>query len=607
MVKKKNFTLQNILYLVLFFISLVLFVFTISFKRDSPSIKSIRYLKDVEISVNNGQWENKTLPLTFNHLNYNDKISVRTTITPHADDGVYISSDYVHADVFLDNKQVFSLGKMENYPPFMIGPAKEIHVVETYGKEKPVDLQIDYIIPDDLRSMVVEVPMVGTSKEIILERSVRYGLSWIFALTQIIGGLSTLLVSVCLLFVDKKGILFTWLGLFAFSSGLWFFGINGFSITVFPHSAWLYTMSHIGFIFSMLPLMRLLILSVGFENEKPVLYLENFYGIAVLVSITLQLFKLYSLHTCIIGFKILISAYLLILTLFIIYEKVVNKNKYAGHFILPMSILFLADIAETLNYFVFNETAHIALFYQTGIFIFLLIMVFLAGVSLKTNVDFRKREEALKHQEDIISMITEEQRERSLALAKNENKISRQRHDLRHHISAIMELSDGNKMLEEYLSTLIDNIPPKREQYCQNNIVNAILSHYAALYESENIEFTTVLDIPDLEDISINTDLCVIISNMLENAFEACTRMDTFSNRFIEIKSSLTGGILTITMDNSFNGVVTKVGEKYKSSKRNDFGIGLASIRSVCRHYHGDANFTHNDKIFYSSVYLSIL
>ncbi|MEG1525833.1 MAG: hypothetical protein RR475_12575 [Clostridia bacterium] len=35
---------------------------------------------------------------------------------------------------------------------------------------------------------------------------------------------------------------------------------------------------------------------------------------------------------------------------------------------------------------------------------------------------------------------------------------------------------------------------------------------------------------------------------------------------------------LTVTVDNSFNGAVSKSGEKFLSSKRNEVGTGLASV-----------------------------
>ncbi|MGP1411121.1 MAG: GHKL domain-containing protein [Peptoanaerobacter stomatis] len=43
---------------------------------------------------------------------------------------------------------------------------------------------------------------------------------------------------------------------------------------------------------------------------------------------------------------------------------------------------------------------------------------------------------------------------------------------------------------------------------------------------------------------------------------------------------------------------------KIRSTKRNDFGIGLSSVQSVARKYNGDAKFEDKDGYFQSSVYM---
>ena len=603
---KKTRILSYLIYTIIFFVTIPLLIDTVSFKRDSPTIKNISYVNEMDVRIDHGAWKATPLPHTFTNLPPGTPLTFKTTVTPGRDDSIYIASNYAHANVYFDDQLVFTFGKKENYPHFMMTSAKEIHVIETYGDNSPIELKIEYISPDCSSSLSVEPPMIGTAKELILERSVKYGLSFMFSLSQIISGLSLICISFYFIFIDKKGILFTWLGIFALASGLWFFGSNNLAITIFPNSAWLYISSYIGLAFCLMPLWRMLIHAVNFENIKPMIIMENVYGSIVVISVFLQLFKIIPLHISLYFFKLLIPVYLFILTACIIYERVKWKNKYAGRFILPMLILYLSASIEIINQFFLNPGSHATLLFQIGIFIFLLMMGIIAGISMKDSLNLKKREEALAQKQNMIDIMTEEQRARSLSLAENETNISRQRHDLRHHISAIMELSEGNEKLQEYLSTLMAKIPSKRERYCENDIVNAIISHYASLCESNSITLKTKLNVPIQSDASLNSDFCVIFANLLENAFEACNRIDTDIEKVIDLKSSFNGKILTITMDNTFNGNVTVIGERYRSSKRNDFGIGLTSVQSIAKKYHGDAVFSHDQQLFFSSVYLSI-
>ena len=56
-------------------------------------------------------------------------------------------------------------------------------------------------------------------------------------------------------------------------------------------------------------------------------------------------------------------------------------------------------------------------------------------------------------------------------------------------------------------------------------------------------------------------------------------------------------------MDNSFDGKFAKQKEKFLSSKRSGFGIGISSIQAVAKAYQGDARFEAEGTVFRSSVY----
>ena len=113
-------------------------------------------------------------------------------------------------------------------------------------------------------------------------------------------------------------------------------------------------------------------------------------------------------------------------------------------------------------------------------------------------------------------------------------------------------------------------------------------------------------------DAALDNDLCLVFGNLIENAIEACRRMDTLDSsdetpsRFIRLHAHVHYKTLIITMDNSFDGHVTIQNGKYRSSKRDDYGIGLSSIRSVAGKYDGNVAFEAADGIFQSSVYLQI-
>ena len=62
------------------------------------------------------------------------------------------------------------------------------------------------------------------------------------------------------------------------------------------------------------------------------------------------------------------------------------------------------------------------------------------------------------------------------------DELRRQRHDLRHQLTAIQGLAGpDNGPLRQYLDGLLNAIPAVPQTYCENQTVNAVVSHYAAL------------------------------------------------------------------------------------------------------------------------------
>ncbi|MEG0933467.1 MAG: ATP-binding protein, partial [Lachnospiraceae bacterium] len=113
------------------------------------------------------------------------------------------------------------------------------------------------------------------------------------------------------------------------------------------------------------------------------------------------------------------------------------------------------------------------------------------------------------------------------------------------------------------------------------------------------------LTVPEHTEQITDSTLCIIFGNLLENGMEACNRM-TEGDKFIRLRSRQQYETLTVTMDNSFNGAVSKSGEKFLSSKRNEVGTGLASVTAMAKKHGGNASFETDGLVFQSSVYVRI-
>lgn len=241
----------------------------------------------------------------------------------------------------------------------------------------------------------------------------------------------------------------------------------------------------------------------------------------------------------------------------------------------------------------------------------LLLCVFVIYyVLLQTLENLQKQimmEQQMIFEKHLLEIQMEEQKKHSLLILENAKQTRQMRHDLRHQLTAIQAMvGNENPQLTAYISTLIHAIPSTVKAYCENPTVNAVVSHYAHICQRGGISFTAQLVVPAHNSHVSDSSLCVIFGNLLENAVEACGRM-TEGKRYIRLSSVLEHGVLTITMDNSFDGKARLQDGVFYSHKRMNFsGIGLSSIRAVARAHQGDARFEAKGSVFLSSAYVKL-
>jgi sensor histidine kinase YesM len=130
-----------------------------------------------------------------------------------------------------------------------------------------------------------------------------------------------------------------------------------------------------------------------------------------------------------------------------------------------------------------------------------------------------------------------------------------------------------------------------------------ILAHYyMRLAKDLGIRLALRLDIGSGPNIA-DADLSALLSNLLENAVEACQRQ-TDGEKYIELLAREQRSLLTIRMKNSGPSVAFAGGTFLSSKGEGRSGIGLESIAAIARRYHGSADFRYDEsaKAFTSTV-----
>lgn len=183
----------------------------------------------------------------------------------------------------------------------------------------------------------------------------------------------------------------------------------------------------------------------------------------------------------------------------------------------------------------------------------------------------------------------------------------RAKHDLRQSLTVIQACvqNDDKENLLNYLEKYITSLPSDSPLvFCENYAINALIVYYSDLADRHGISFETDIQYPCKTYIS-DTDAVVLLGNLLENALEACLRQ-TSGKTFITLHIKQLQGMLVITLDNSYSGMVSKEGEDFISSKTNRKGTGTSSVRKIAAKYQGILKFHYEDNQFHVSVMIHL-
>ncbi|MDY6351419.1 MAG: GHKL domain-containing protein [Lachnospiraceae bacterium] len=173
------------------------------------------------------------------------------------------------------------------------------------------------------------------------------------------------------------------------------------------------------------------------------------------------------------------------------------------------------------------------------------------------------------------------------------------RHDFKNHLSMIDSLVKNGQYDKagEYIHDLYDGISKTAPSYDTGNfITDALLSAKADYGKASNIQISFDGVVPK-NNVS-DTDMVILFSNLLDNAIEACEKLDGMKT--IIVTSLYRNGIWNLSITNPYSGAVRIEDDQIETTKENKelHGFGIRDIKSVARKYGGKVHLTFDDRSF---------
>jgi sensor histidine kinase regulating citrate/malate metabolism len=120
------------------------------------------------------------------------------------------------------------------------------------------------------------------------------------------------------------------------------------------------------------------------------------------------------------------------------------------------------------------------------------------------------------------------------------------------------------------------------------------------IYAQKN-QVSTQFDITSLENTKISSmDVCTILSNALDNAVEACLKIENVKDRYIDLKINDVESEMIISVKNPSLYAPKRRAGAYISAKKDkeNHGLGLKSIKRTVDKHKGDMLVKYENGIF---------
>ncbi len=302
-----------------------------------------------------------------------------------------------------------------------------------------------------------------------------------------------------------------------------------------------------------------------------------------------------------------LAVLLCIILLSFILKKKVNLNTYffqdlrVYEYILIISVALIDFFLSSVSSLLFYENLNYLGKYL--LIIAIIIMIIMSIVLLVLHFRLRHYHRLLKQANLINKKMLSLEEQHFKDIKKKNDDLRAFRHDYNFHITAIHELASRNDFdnLKQYINSL-NNIKEHIHYISTNNpIADAIINYF---YESlpENVQFEIEGKLQENSFID-DSDLCIIISNLIKNAVEAVSKEP--SNTAVKIFISLyeNNDQFNILVENTYTLNITTELSTTKLDKINH-GFGLKNVKTVVDKYNGNLNLQHNNNMFIACCYL---
>ncbi|AFS77145.1 two-component signal transduction sensor histidine kinase [Gottschalkia acidurici 9a] len=274
-----------------------------------------------------------------------------------------------------------------------------------------------------------------------------------------------------------------------------------------------------------------------------------------------------------------------------------------------VGIPIITNIVSIIAIFIYSFKQEESNFIQNIIMFIMSSLLLLSNISLVIIVYRIMKDSKLRIENKIIKEKINTKYEYYLKLQDNQMKVRKLYHDIKNHIICIQNIHINDDTIEKYIDSINKEISSCADIYKTGNmILDIILNEKKSICDKNSIEFISDINFSMCDFIDM-VDVCSIFSNILDNAIEACEKIDSKTIvKYIKIRGTIVNKFFVLKVENSkINNVIMK-GNKVITDKRDSFlhGLGIISIKSSVEKYNGEIAIEHKKDKFIMNIYIPL-
>lgn len=266
--------------------------------------------------------------------------------------------------------------------------------------------------------------------------------------------------------------------------------------------------------------------------------------------------------------------------------------RYSIMFVLiPTGSIYIMNNIFMLGYKVHSNRASFRSAITALILLFMNILIFYIYMKLADDLQLRRMTSVYEQQLDLCER---HQQERELSMLQ----LRDVRHNMKNNLVSILAYAENgdNEKIIRFVNEIMEEggIKTSAVTNSGNIVIDSLIGYWYVAAKKAGIEFSVNLNIP-MEMPFRGADICLILSNLLENAVEAAQRAE--GEKYIRLHMKYDKNNLLLFVENNYKGVLIKTKDKRLKSTKTDagnHGVGIPSVYRIAAKYHGVVTIDDN-------------